>query len=251
MRIADTWLHLKTSALAAGINHAVGWHCDIISLSAGGIPAQSWADAVNLAYDSGCCIFAASGDSKGGLPTHLTIYPARFKRVVSVCGVTHAGLPYYNFGPNWFELEGSWGPDSAMGTAISAFAPNVPWAKQGCPNGFDLDGGGTSASTPQAAAAGALGCKSIWIRLATPSPGRRWRQSIRAVFIGSKGDFSHLGNGKLAARAALNVNFAPGKLKKADPDTIEFALFKELFSFLGSAMGGVGGTMGRRRKHFP
>src|SRR5207245_79731 len=83
VRIGNTWLHLGTGALAAGINHAVGWGCDVISLSAGGLPAQSWADAVNHAYDQGCCIFAASGDSRGGLPTHLTIYPARFQRVVS------------------------------------------------------------------------------------------------------------------------------------------------------------------------
>ena len=41
-------------------------------------------------------------------------------------------------------------------TAIAAYTPNVPWAKFGCPDTVDLDGGGTSAATPQVAAAAAL-----------------------------------------------------------------------------------------------
>ena len=43
-----------------------------------------------------------------------------------------------------------------MQTAMTACTPNIPWAKLGCPDIVDWDGGGTSAATPQVAAAAAL-----------------------------------------------------------------------------------------------
>ncbi len=44
-----------------------------------------------------------------------------------------------------------------MKKAIAGYTPNVPWMRyDDTPNGWDLDGGGTSAATPQIAAACAL-----------------------------------------------------------------------------------------------
>ena len=39
---------------------------------------------------------------------------------------------------------------------MAAYTPNMPWARFGCPDTIDQDGGGTSAATPQIAAAAAL-----------------------------------------------------------------------------------------------
>ena len=53
------------------------------------------------------------------------------------------------------RMAGNYGPNSKMRTAIAAFTPNVPWARFGCPQIVDLNGAGTSAATPQVAAAAA------------------------------------------------------------------------------------------------
>ena len=43
-----------------------------------------------------------------------------------------------------------------MDTALAAYTPNMPWAEINCPTIVDMDGAGTSAATPQVAAAAAL-----------------------------------------------------------------------------------------------
>ena len=53
-------------------------------------------------------------------------------------------------------MEGNAGPGSKMMTAIAAYTPNIPWARLGFSDSIDLNGGGTSAATPQIAAAAAL-----------------------------------------------------------------------------------------------
>src|SRR5258707_15017839 len=53
-------------------------------------------------------------------------------------------------------MAGNYGPDSKMSTAVAAPTPNVPWARFGCSNMVDFDGQGTSAATPQVAAAAAI-----------------------------------------------------------------------------------------------
>jgi subtilisin family serine protease len=195
----------------------------------GGIPAQAWADAVNAAYAAGCCIFAASGDSIGGLPTRFTVYPARFRRVTSVCGVTYGLSPYFNEAYNFSsELEGSFGPDAAMETAMSGFTPNVPWALVSTTAGYSASGGGTSASTPQVAAAAALYIqKNMSALLALPG----WQkvEVVRAALFGSaaKGDFSHFGAGFLKANAALAKPVDTSRPQEP-PDNLDFALLKEL-----------------------
>jgi hypothetical protein len=53
-------------------------------------------------------------------------------------------------------MAGNYGPDDKMRTAIAAYTPNVPWARFDEPAIVDFDGNGTSAATPQIAAAAAL-----------------------------------------------------------------------------------------------
>jgi hypothetical protein len=155
VRIAESVLQLATSALARGIDHAVAAGCHVISISMGGVPSRAWAQAVNRAYEAGVAIFAAAGNNLAGFPTTTLVYPARFHRVVAVCGVTHAQAPYHR-GLGHPGLQGNAGPPSRMGTALAAYTPNVPWAEIGCGSAVSLDGAGTSAATPQAAAAAAL-----------------------------------------------------------------------------------------------
>ena len=70
-------------------------------------------------------------------------------------GRAYAGL---SFG----TMQGNYGPDSKMDTAIGAYTPNVPWAQIDCGKVVDMDGAGTSAATPQVAAAAALWLAEHW-----------------------------------------------------------------------------------------
>ncbi len=49
-----------------------------------------------------------------------------------------------------------------MKTALGAYTPNVPWAEIDCAKIVDMDGSGTSAATPQIAAAAALWLAEHW-----------------------------------------------------------------------------------------
>ena len=84
----------------------------------------------------------------------MIVYPARFRRVIAACGAMANRAPYYGLPPG--KMQGNWGPESKMATALSAFTPNIPWAELGCKEIVDMDGQGTSAATPQVAASAAL-----------------------------------------------------------------------------------------------
>jgi len=154
VRIANSVVHFGTGAVAQGIDYAIEIGADVVSMSMGGLPSQAWADACNKAYDKGIVVVSAAGNNYGGLPTGLVVYPARFNRVIAACGVMADKTPYLNL-PPWV-MEGNAGPTSKMVTALSAYTPNIPWARFGFPDWIDLDGGGASAATPQIAATAAL-----------------------------------------------------------------------------------------------
>ena len=126
------------------------------------------------------------------------VYPARFNRVVAVVGVTADDTTYKRLPncwsrllhPRWVFMGGNAGPSWVMrDEAIGAFTPNITWLRtsekcnpldnaacaatpDGCnpaqqpgkctPAVVDLDGRGTSAATPQAAAAAALWMQMHW-----------------------------------------------------------------------------------------
>ncbi len=50
-------------------------------------------------------------------------------------------------------MQGNYGPAEKMATALGAYSPNVPWAQIDCGSIIDMNGAGTSAATPQIAAA--------------------------------------------------------------------------------------------------
>ena len=123
---------------------------------------------------SGVAIFAAAGNRIGPLPPKHVVDPARFARVVGVCGFTAARAPYFKEGIHR-KMHGCFGPPKAMETALSAYTPNVPWAAIGCGKLINPDGAGTSSATPQVAAAAAL-----WLQHHAPNPADKWRR-VEAV----------------------------------------------------------------------
>lgn len=230
LRIANSVVLFFTSALAQALNYAIQQQCDVVSMSMGGLPSGAWNDAVNAAYEAGICIVAASGDCFGGLPTHHVVYPARYHRVIAACGVMADGSPYFNLPVE--IIEGSFGPDSAMTEALAAYTPNTSWAKFGCRNIIDMNGAGTSSSTPQIAAAAALWYEKYKAQL--PSDWRRVEAVRKALFrSASNTDRTHFGNGILRANAALGI--APDlNLPKTSADD-DFSAFFRVITGLGIA----------------
>lgn len=188
-------MSFTTVDLAYGIDYASRVRaCDVISMSHGGVPALIWADAVNSAYDRGTAMFAACGDFFEFVlfefPPPTAMFPAAFRRVLGVTGVTakqrsYAKNDFLHFfaNPLAWAARGSYGADlqryGLFGLEVdppdesqilrngylrphplAAYSPNVPWAVASADGGptnlIDLDGSGTSASTPQVAGAAAL-----------------------------------------------------------------------------------------------
>lgn len=224
LRIADSVILFRTSAFADALNFAIQNQCDVISISMGGLPSRAWNEAVNRAYENGVCIVAAAGNNVGGAPSRHVVYPARYRRTIAVCGVMANGRPYDNITP--FALQGSYGPDSSMIAAIAAYTPNIPWPVFQCANSIRENGEGTSAATPQVAAAVAL-----WYEKYKQFLGRNWRrvEAVRnALFQSAKDknvDRKHFGNGILQANAALAI---PPDLNRPQTraDNDSFAFFR-------------------------
>jgi hypothetical protein len=244
LRISDSPVHFLPSTMAMAIRYAVANGSDVISLSHGGVPSMMLADAVNEAYEKGTAIFAAAGDFFVtpilGLSTpRNTVYPAAFSRVASVCGVTAQGRTYSK-APNWMSLltfrrwgdwmlRGSYGPKRVMNEAIAAYTPNITWARSmedGSSNLIDLDGSGTSAATPQVAAAAAL-----WLQAhrSDPALAGKWRswEKAESVYLAlfdsaekktpeGSDTFTYFGNGLLKARRALEMG-VPRNLQQRPP----------------------------------
>jgi len=167
VRIGPSVVHFFSSAMAEGMDYALGPtedpansnpanKCDVVTISHGGLPSESWADAVNHLYDAGVVIVAASGDNFSELPTQLVVYPSAFNRVVTAVGATYDKTPYVT--SKIGELQGNWGPDDVMAKAIARYTPNIARMMFRTNDEFDMDGAGTSQSTPQVAAACARPC---------------------------------------------------------------------------------------------
>lgn len=206
VRVAPWVFSMTTGELAYAIDYASRRQkCDVLTMSHGGAPTQAWVDAINAAYERGTAMFAAESDYFSIVPDPLRprglflpaspVYPAAFRRVVGVTGVT---ADYRSYGRNtlprllrapgqmlkWMA-RGSFGADGTSTVLfrpsrkadpsqirrqgelrphpIAAYSPNIPWLSvrtdetgRRIADGLDLDGAGTSASTPQVAAAAAL-----------------------------------------------------------------------------------------------
>ncbi len=236
IRVANSVVLFKTSSIAKALDYVHELFGDpskrahVITMSMGGLASQAWCDAVNALYELGVFLVTAAGNNFGNLPTHNIVYPARFKRVVAACGVMANGSPYADLPLN--IMAGNYGPPSKMATAMAAFAPNTPWAKLGCSLIVDHDGRGTSAATPQIAAAAALWVqtfKSQWEQY--PDGWMRVEAVRKALFDSAQPSGSEsqkkLGRGVLKADTALAQTPAtPAKLQKQPVDTVSFPFLR-------------------------
>ncbi len=165
----------QRKAFYKAVKYAIKQKCDVISMSMAGAPSRLMAKAVNKAYENGIVIVsAASNNFKTPIvdaifPEHI-LYPARYQRVIAATGAAYNQFPYdfdaqedsddKGLGAN--SMQGNWGPPSAMKYALAAYTPNIAWAsvykdkEDKITHYFSKAGGGTSAATPQIAAAAAL-----------------------------------------------------------------------------------------------
>jgi hypothetical protein len=252
IRVANRVVLFSNSAIAQALNY-VHSLCDnektrihVVTMSMGGVASQAWADAINALYEKGVFVVTAAGNNFANAPTHYVVYPARFKRVVAACGAMANFQPYADLALTL--MAGNYGPASLMTEAIAAYTPNTPWARFGASGIVDHDGGGTSAATPQVAAAAAL-----WIaknQAAWKAYPQDWMrvEAIRKALFSSAGatpkNPDHFGNGLLKAKDALSVVPAAASLKKVDPDDVSLGWFKAITG-LGVAAGG-GATASQR-----
>jgi hypothetical protein len=240
VRVANWVVLFRNSAIARAFDYvhslcaSEDTRVHVVTMSMGGIASAAWADAVNALYERGVFVVTAAGNNFGNLPTRFIVYPARFNRVVAACGVMADGRPYADLPIR--KMAGCYGPPSKDATAIAAYTPNVPWAKFGCPNTVDMDGGGTSAATPQVAAAAALWMQKN--KAALEAYGEDWMRveaTRRALFESAQTANAHqqgyVGRGLLRSNAALeHAPAAAGALAngKTPPDSVSFPLLKVL-----------------------
>jgi hypothetical protein len=253
--IGNSVVHLDSRRMAAGIDYATRNGADVVTMSHGGLPSARLASAVNLAYENGTAVFAASGDYFDFVFGHTfreVVYPARYPRVMGVAGATYAetGDTYqgesYGDDPSWYwlfrpgkgyfsrlgswMLRGNYGPADVMSDGvITAFAPNVTRAQPSkkAPGLIGDNGGGTSHATPQAAAAAAY-----WLQANRDSfDAQAWRsweksEAVYAALSQSADtcftDFNaeHYGVGLLKGTDALSYRYSNGRLNRSTGESV-------------------------------
>ncbi|WP_448242998.1 S8 family serine peptidase [Pseudoxanthomonas mexicana] len=248
VRVADWVVRFTTGTLVQGFEYARQQDAHVLSMSMGGVSSQALVDAVNLAYEHGLVMVTAAGNNFAGRPTPKSIvFPARLKRVLAACGVMADGRAYTGLKSG--TMQGNHGPASKMDTALGAYTPNVPWAQIGCPSIVDMDGAGTSAATPQIAAAAALWLAHHWKVVAKyPEPWMRVEAVRHALFsvalkstasMGAARTKETLGQGVMQALAALAVS-PPGAatLQKLPPAKASWSWLNVLFNKGGVSLAG-------------
>jgi hypothetical protein len=236
VRIATSVILLRTSAFAAALDYLIApngdpaLRPDVVSMSMGGLASRAWAEVVNRAYEAGICLVTAAGNNFPGSPESI-VYPARFRRVIAACGVMANGDPYIRDKVPFRRMAGNYGPNSKMSTALAAYTPNMPWAEINCPGIVDMDGAGTSAATPQVAAAAALWLQKYKPQLQSLEPWQVVEAVRQALFVSadktSPDCKTYFGQGLLRAVAALAVAPAQG-LAITPPDVVSFPLLRVL-----------------------
>lgn len=214
IRIADWVVRFSTGTMVQGFQHVISLGAHVLSMSMGGLTSRALVDAVNLAYESGVFMVTAAGNNYAKRLTPTTIvFPARYRRVLAACGVMADGRAYTDLQAG--TLQGNYGPQSKMATALGGYTPNVPWAEFGCGSLVCMDGAGTSAATPQIAAAAALWIakhgtelakyQSEWMRVEAVRFAL-FESALKKTLSMDEGEtFAKLGQGIMQAARALAI----------------------------------------------
>ncbi|MDP1027769.1 S8 family serine peptidase [Sphingomonas sp. KR1UV-12] len=252
IRIADGVVRFRTGTMAQGFDYAVQRGARVLSMSMGGLASAMLADAVNKAYAAGLVMVSAAGNNFAGLPVRSIVYPARMRRVVAACGVMANMQPYSGLAAD--VMEGCFGPTTKMRSAVSGFTPNIPWPEIGCPGIVDEDGQGTSAATPQIAAAAALWIARHWDELERLDGWRRGEAVRQALFRSASLGSNLSPDGRLgwgAIRAAAMLAISPhdlGELVEEPRATASWAWVKLLTGrgtgFADAALRSAGDLLG-------
>lgn len=237
LRVANSVVLFYTSAIARALDYVHQLCRDprtrihIVTMSMGGLASKAWADAINALYVDGVFVVTAAGNNFGNLPTRNIVYPARFNRVIAACGVMANHKPYADL--DFPKMAGNYGPENKMRTALAAYTPNIPWARLGCPQIVDEDGAGTSAATPQIAAAAAIWIQQNLDAWNAYSQGWMRVEAVRnALFASARdvADRSRLGRGELRANNALEqLPVSEDALTPEPPDSASFPILRTLF----------------------
>jgi Subtilase family len=241
VRIADWVVRFTTSTMVQGFDYARQQGAHVLSMSMGGLTSSALVDAVNLAYDHGVVLVTAAGNNFAGLPSPKSIvFPARYKRVLAACGVMGDGHSYS--GLQIGTMQGNFGPGAKMETALGAYTPNVPWAEIDCAKVVDMNGAGTSAATPQIAAAAALWLAEHWDVVKNYSQPWMRVEAVRFALFSSaqkstpkmnaSETFQKIGQGVVRASDALSI--AP----RAEALLHKLPLAEESWGWLNLILGG-------------
>lgn len=248
VRIADWVVRFTVGTMVQGIDWARAQGAHVLSMSMGGVSSLALVDAINLAYDAGLVMVTAAGNNYANLPTpKSTVFPARYRRVLAACGVMADGRPYTSLDVG--TMQGNFGPAAKMETALGAYSPNVPWAKIGCGAMLDMDGAGTSAATPQIAAAAALWLAQHWDAVQRyPEPWMRVEAVRAALFASARKTTGQMtaprvretiGQGALDAMAALRIQPPrPDALQRLPPAKPSWSWLNVLFGEGGVSIAG-------------
>lgn len=257
IRIADWVVRFTTSTMVQGFDYARQKGAQVLSMSMGGVTSGVLVDAVNLAYEHGLVMVTAAGNNFAFVPSPKSIvFPARYLRVLAACGLMADGRAYA--GLHAGTMQGNYGPSEKMKTALGAYTPNVPWAEIDCGKVVDMDGSGTSAATPQIAAAAALWLAEHWDVVKTYSQPWMRVEAVRfALFskalkstpkMDANETFEKIGQGVLRAEAALAVAPpAEAMLKKMPPAEESWSWLNLLLGEGGVSLAPTGRAVQQRR----
>lgn len=271
LKISENVVLLSGRKFARALRYAIEQGADVVTLSMAGAPSRVMLKAINEAYEAGVVVVAAAGNSwvKGGkrLLPKKTMYPARFRRVIGVTGVTLDHTPYrVEDNKNWRRravggeyMQSCYGPRSANRSNIAAYTPNIRWAGHFAEGAlFERSGGGTSSATPQVAAAAAM-----WLFVHRKQlPKKDWRRAemVRQALFRSADKSRnqkyglYFGQGMLKAEKALAITpRSLRKVKKAKADSLGWFVFPRIVGqFFGRSAGdaahAVSGSESQRRR---
>lgn len=253
MKISESVALLSGRNFASAIDYAIKNKCDVITMSMAGFPTKIMADAVNRAYDAGIVIVSAASNSFsqgiGSILPKVTLYPARFDRVIGAVGAAINDAPYLvnvqksiSRASGGLFMQTCYGPAEALPTSLAAYTPNITWFNGDFNKNQPLwtyKGGGTSSATPQIAAAAALYIQKYRSRIETIANGENWKKAeiVRQALFRSADKSTQYnyvyGNGLLRATDALSSDFEPEKMatfiEEAKRAEVSGGVFRRLF----------------------